>query len=35
MPPRKRAFVKKFRLIALPVTALIMLIAVAICFLRG
>jgi hypothetical protein len=35
MPPSNRAFVKKFRLIALPVTALIMLIAVAIGFLRG
>jgi hypothetical protein len=35
MPTTKRAFVKKFRLIALPATALILLIAVAICFLRG
>jgi hypothetical protein len=35
MPARKRAFVKKFRLITLPVTALNMLIAVAIAFLRG
>lgn len=35
MPTTKRAFVKKFRRISLPVTALIMLIAVAIGFLRG
>ncbi len=35
MPPTKRDFVKQFRLIALPITALIMLIAVAIGFLRG